>query len=294
MNVLSFVSDLWVVDLRACARIIACRSPWERNALGKSFSELLGDDELAWVSEQLFSYEMKPILTETAEGQLLVVLPSLMPSCAALVVLVPRLDRQMTLRFLVKRSGIGFAYGEKIAAEASGRMPGKVARYEKELALLTEEIRALDASGIAPRVLARSRRIDAFLRKRVATISKMTGCSAELGARCEIKDSECFDFGMFTHFLTVSFLLCRTAALDRCASVDLADDGNVTVRFLCDKEVLDAASWELQTIEGLAEERLMHFGLELCDGTLCLSLKPRRVDVSYLGLKAKDLLLRKK
>ena len=287
---LKFVSDLWVVNLREEARIIACRSPWERNAVGRSFSELLCEDEFSRVSSALFSYEMKPILTETLEGTLLIVLPALMPSCTAAVVLVPQLDRQMTLRYLLKRSGMSFDLNERLAEEASGRMPGKVAKYDAELAALLREIRTLDFSELAPRILGKERRIDGFLWKKFEAISVLAGCSVEVAPRCEVRDSESFDFGMFTHFLLVTFLLCRTVALDRCAAVGWEKDA-VTVDFLCEKEMADGFSWELQTLESLAEERLAHFFGEYRDGRMYLSLTPRRIDVSYLGLKAENPLL---
>lgn len=287
---LRFVSDLWVVDMRGDKRIVACRSPWERRSVGRCLSEFLSSEEIARVSSTLFSYEMKPILTETAEGNLWIVLPSLMPSCTAAIVLIPMLDRKMTLRFLTKRSGISFACSESLAAEAAGRMPGKVTKHEAELALLLKEIRAFDFHGLAPSVLDKERRIDGFLRRRIEAISRWTGCSAEVEPLGEIKNSECFDFGMFTHFLMTSFLLCRVAALDRCATVGWKKDA-VTVRFLCEKEVFDGFWLELETPKSLAEERLMRLGCEWCDGWGVISLCPRRVDVSYLGLKAKNPLV---
>ena len=287
---LKFVSDLWVVDMRENARIVACRSPWERNAVGRSFSELLSEAENARLSALLSSYEMKPILTETTEGKLLLVLPSLMPSCTAAVVLVPQLDRQMILRFLVKRSGRSFDLNETLAEEASGRMPGKVAKYEEELAALLQEIDALSFSSLAPKIRAKEKRVDGLLWKKIEAISALVGCSVDVAPRCEVRDSETLDFGAFAHFLLVTFLLCRTVAIDRCAVVGWEKDA-VTVDFLCEKEVAEGFSWELETLESLAEEHLAHFGREYLDGRMHLSLTPRRIDVSYLGLKAKNPLV---
>jgi len=287
---LKFVTDLWVVDMRVDARIVACRSPWERNTVGQSFSELLSEAEFSRVTRQLFLYEMTPLLSETTEGKLLIVLPTLMPSCTAAVVLVPQLDRQMTVRFLTKRSGISFDANEKISEEATGRMPGKVTKYEEELALLTDEIRAMEFSSLAPSVRDTERRIDGFLWKRIEKIAMLAGCSVDVAPRCEIKNSETFDFGAFTNFLLVTLLLCRTVALDRCASVGWVND-SVVVRFLCEKESFERFSWELETLESLAEERLEHFGKWYRDGAMYLSLTPRHIDVSYLGLKAYNPLL---
>ena len=287
---LKFVSDLWVVDMREDARIVACRSPWERRTVGKRFFEILTEEENARLSKLLSSYEMKPILTETTEGTLLLVLPALMPSCTAAVVLVPQLDRQMTLRFLVKRSGRSFELNEKLAEEAAGRMPGKVAKYEAELAALLWEMDAMSFSSLAPKIRAKEKRVDGFLWKKIEAISALAGCSVDVAPRCEVRDSETLDFGAFTHFLLVTFLLCRTVAIDRCAVVGWEKDA-VTVDFLCEKERLDGFSWELETLESLAEEHLAHFGREFQDGRMHLSLTPRRIDVSYLGLKAENPLL---
>ena len=85
-------------------------------------------------------------------------------------------------------------------------------------------------------------------------------------------------------------MLCRTVAIDRCAVVGWEKDA-VTVDFLCEKEVAEGFSWELETLESLAEEHLAHFGREYLDGRMHLSLTPRRIDVSYLGLKAKNPLV---
>lgn len=287
---LKFVSDLWVVTLRGEPRVVACRSPWERNAVGRRCSELLSEEELFRVSSALFSYETKPILSETVEGRLLIVLPLLMPSCTAAVVLVPQLDRQMTLRFLVKRSGMTFLLNEKLAEEASGRMPGKVARYEAELASLLWEINTLAASSLAPKIRGKEKRVDGFLWKKIEAVSVLTGCSVEVAPRCVVKDPEILDFGAFTHFLLVTFLLCRTVAIDRSAVVGWEKE-SVTVDFLCEKETAEEFSWELDVLESLAEEHLAHFGREYLDGRMHLSLTPRRIDVSYLGLKAENPLM---
>lgn len=166
-------------------------------------------------------------------------------------------------------------------------MPGKVAKYEEELACLVAEIRAMAFSSLAPSVLGKERRIDGFLRKRMDVIATLAGCSTDVAPRTEIKNSETFDFGGFTNFLLISLLLCRTASLDRLAKVGWENDA-VTVRFLCEKEILEQFSWELNTLESLAEERLAHFGKSYREGELCLSLTPRRIDVSYLGLKANN------
>ena len=40
-----FMSDLWVVDVRSGARIVACRSPWERNTVGRDFSAMVSEEE---------------------------------------------------------------------------------------------------------------------------------------------------------------------------------------------------------------------------------------------------------
>ncbi|MBQ2999336.1 MAG: hypothetical protein IJD64_02630 [Clostridia bacterium] len=287
---LKFVSDLWVVTLRGEPRVVACRSPWERNAVGRRCSELLSEEELSRVSSALFSYETKPILSETGEGRLLIVLPLLMPSCTAAVVLVPQLDRQMTLRFLVKRSGMTFLLNEKLAEEAAGRMPGKIARYEKELASLLWEINTLSFSSLAPKIRGKEKRIDGFLWKKIEAISALTGCSVDMAPRCEVRDSETLDFGAFAHFLLVTFLLCRTVAIDRSAVVGWEKE-SVTVDFLCEKERAEGFLWELDVLESLAEEHIEHFGREYLEGRMHLSLNPRRIDVSYLGLKAENPLL---
>ncbi len=287
---LKFVTDLWVVDMRGDSRIVACRSPWERRTVGTRLSEHLSEDELSRLLKALPSYEMKPILTETVDGKILIVLPTLMPSCTAAVVLVPQLDRQMTLRFLAKRSGLSLDLNERLAEEAAGRMPGKVAKHEEELASLLWEIHALAFASLTPKIRGKEKRIDGFLWRRIETVSALAGCSVEVAPRCEVRNSETLDFGLFTHFLLVSLLLCRTAALDRSAIVGWEKD-SVTVDFLCEKETADGFSWELDVLESLAEERLVHFGRKYLDGRMHLSLTPRRIDVSYLGLKAENSLL---
>jgi len=232
-----FVTDLWVVDMRGDARIVACRAPWERRTVGTRLSEHLCEAELARLARVLPSYEMKPILTETVDGKILIVLPALMPSCTAAVVLVPQLDRQMTLRFLAKRSGLSLDLDEALAKEASGRMPGKVAKYEEELASLLREIQALSFSSLSPKIRGKEKRIDGFLWRRIEAASALSGCSVAVAPRCEVRNSETLDFGLFTHFLLVSLLLCRTAALDRSAVVGWEKD-SVTVDFLCGENLL--------------------------------------------------------
>ena len=169
-------------------------------------------------------------------------------------------------------------------------MPGKVAKHEEELAALLWEMDAISFSSLAPKIRTKEKRVDGFLWKKIETISALAGCSVDVAPRCEVRDSETLDFGAFTHFLLVTFLLCRTVAIDRCAVVGWERE-SVTVDFLCEKERLDGFSWELETLESLAEEHLAHFGRELQDGRMHLSLTPRRIDVSYLGLKAENPLL---
>lgn len=290
LKIQRFPSDLWVVNLREGANIVACRAPWERNAVGRNFSELLSEEERSRLLAYLMSYEMKPTVSETVNGQILIVIPSLMPSSTLAVVLVPQIDRKILLRFLAKRSGIDFVWNEALAVEASGRLPGNVVKYEEDLGRLLWEIEALSFDSLAPSRKGKEDRIDGFLKKRVGVLSELAGCEVALGEWKTVRDSESFDFGIFTAFLLLSLLLFRTSAYDRSAVVGIAegvgeDDRFLTVSAECE-ECQDALSWEIETLETLTEERLMLFGTNYGAGQLCLRIIPRRIDVSYLGLKA--------
>ncbi len=285
-----FPSDLWVVNLREGARIVACRAPWERNTVGENFSERFSEESFAKISEYLFSYEMEPMVTETLEGKIVIVIPSLMPSSTLAVVLLPQIDRKILLRFLAKRSGIDFAWDDSLTSEAEGRMPGNVVNYEEELRRLLWEIEMLSFSALSPLRRGESCRIDGFLKKRIQGISELAGCEVTLGEWRKICNSESFDFGVFTAFLLLSLLFCRTVAHSRCAEIGIADgtdeeDAFLTVRAQCE-EISEALSWELGTLESMTEERLMLFETNYSEGQFRLKIIPRRIDVSYLGLKA--------
>lgn len=286
---IGFVSDLWVVDWRDGARIVACRSSWAQNTVGQDFLRLLTREESERLSAALFSYDMKPIVTETVDGQILIVLPSLMPSNTVATVIVPRLERQMLLRFLAKRSGIVFDWNDALFAEASGRLPGKVGKYEKELNSLLFEIQCLDFWALSPSRRSERQRLDGFLKKRVKALSTLTGCTVRWETTEQITDSESFDFGAVTNFLLVALLICRRTALDRCAEIGW-DGERVYVSFLCEG-ISDDFIWGSESLDAHAEERRMHFGKEARGRRICLSLVPRVLEVSYLGLKAEQRFL---
>lgn len=289
-TVQKFFSDLWMVNLQEGANIVACRAPWERNTVGRNFSEMLEKEEYERLSAYLMSYEMKPRVSETLDGQILIVIPSLMPSATLAVVLVPQIERKILLRFLAKRSGIALCWNERLAEEASGRMPGGVAKEEEALGRLVWEIEALSFSALAPSRRAKNARIDEFLKRRVGVLSELAGCEVTIGEWKELRNSESFDFGMFTSYLLLSLLMFRTAAHRRCAVVGMEEGVGENERYLtvcadCE-ELGDGLSWEIGTLETLTEDRLMLFGTRYRDGTLLLRMIPRRIDVSYLGLKA--------
>ena len=289
MNTIAFATDLWVVDLREGARIVACRAPWERNTVGQSFAERLPEEEIKRLSNLLVSYEMKPILSETKEGQVLIVLPSLVPSATSTVVLLPQIERKTLLRYLAKQSGIVFEWSESLAEEASGRLTGGVKTQKEALESIVEEIRILDVATLAPARQRKEGRIDGFLKTRAEKLAILAGCSLKIGEWKTVIDKENFDFGLFAHFLLVSFLFCRTNAYDRTAELSVEEGGSlgekITVSFACD-EIPAGTTWEIGVLEGLAEERQTYFGTEYRDGRLKIGLVPRRIDFSYLGLKA--------
>ena len=205
------------------------------------------------------------------------------------VVIVPTIDRQMLLRFLAKRSGIELDWNEEMLKEALGRMPGRVSAYEAALESLLLEIRALDFSEMAPKQRAKQKRFGKFLKERVEVLSALTGCPVTWDVTEPLSDSESFDFGMATTFFLISLLICRTTALDRSATVGWEDDA-VRVSFLFGG-TSDDLLWGREALDWCAEERQMHFGFEYRDERIYLSIKPRRLEFSYLGIKAEDWLL---
>ena len=281
-----FVSDLWVVDVRSGARIVACRSPWAQSTVGQDFSAMLSKEELARVTAALMSYATMPVVSETVDGQILLILPSLMPSSTMALVLVPSLERKMLLRFLLKRSGMDLDWNDTLFEEASGRLPGKASSYKDDLELLLLELKTLASFSLTPDLRSKSRRFGSFLKKRVEAISALTGCEVSWDETEPMVDSESFDFGMATAFLLISLLICRTTAQDRAARVGWSDD-TLRVGFLFEETSNDLL-WGRDALDACAEERQMPFATTHREGYLYLSMKPRRLEFSYLGIKAED------
>ena len=148
------------------------------------------------------------------------------------------------------------------------------------------ELQVLDFSSIAPRRRGERFSFGDFLKKRVELLSALSGCAVHWDTTEPMTDSESFDFGMATVFLLISLLICRTTAQDRAARVGWSND-TLRVGFLFGGPS-DDLLWGRDALDFCAEERQMPFSMEHREEYLYLTMKPRRLEFSYLGIKAED------
>ncbi len=288
----SFFEDCLLFDVANEGRIVACRSPRCRDRTGEYFFDLLTPDAAGELRAYLLGYHTKPIITETRFG-IAVVVPTVMPSSALGIAVLPQMERRTLLRLLSRiekqkdSEDEMFAWSGSLREEAQGRAVPDMAVRREALEEIMTDIR-LCLYEYAPTNASKVCRIDEYLEQQLYRLSYFAGCPIDLIRKEKIMSYGDFDFALFTAYMLSVLFLCRRIAPCRKADILLMSSelgGMAEIRIGMEGKPSTIFS-EILWMEALAASKNIYFDYAMGEELLQLCFVPVNRDWSYLELKA--------
>lgn len=282
-----FFEDCLLFDMANEGRIVSGRAPVCRLRIGESFLGFLSESDRERLRGFLFGYPTeRSVLVLDTEIGIAIILPTLMPSSAIGVALIPDMERRAVLRLIGRSEGLSVILEESLAAEGQRRMRGD----EKARAEVLERIFAdVERCFWDPRARSLSEGADmtSLLKSRVLRWSDFVGCPVLFGRIDPLLAVGAFDFSLFDACVWMMLCLCRRLSPDRSATVSLtrsSDVAAVTVKGTLDGEghlILSEAEW----LNEIAAKKNMVFEWAVDAERFYLRFAPINRDWAYLGLK---------
>lgn len=207
---------LAVVDISSGVNIVSfvcdTKKSFDENALLDIVQSFEAD-----LNKALFSYESRPILLSDEEN-VAFVLPSFTASSGMYLLAVPN----------VSQKAVAYALQEGYLGDVL--VLGELAEFERASKRMREEAKLLKEwlCGLCFCFSLNSENedqsFDEFLRLRISSISEYVGVNARIVTVGNVRETENFDLGLFTAFVTVMLMLARDYSRDKSVLISIGEE----------------------------------------------------------------------
>ncbi len=238
------------------------------------------EDEL---NKALFSYELRPILFSDKEN-IAFVLPSFTASSGMYLLAVPNVS-QRAVAFALENGFLGdvLVLGELAEFDRASK------RMREDAKLLRDWLLGLYFC-FALRGESDDRNFDEFLRLRISSIAEHVGVNTRIVSLGDVRETENFDLGLFSAFVTIMLMLAREYSRDESVLVSISEEGKrlfVSVDFSFDEQA-PLYDRGMIAFKGMVERKRVLFETVEKNNTISIRISPIIEDWSLLELKVPD------